>query len=159
MSDRQTRKTSGAEAYGKSVWSWHPLLVSSRRRCVGPTGRGHVVNSPMTVARRIRRRGERVISCKTIAWGMPDVSGASAVNTRVHTYSPQRTRGCGCIGHPAFPAPSVCKGRKISGKARAQRVASARRCVWIHRHCEEHLRRSNPCILDVARWIASLRSQ
>jgi hypothetical protein len=22
---------------------------------------------------------------KTIAWGMPDVSGASAVNTRVHT--------------------------------------------------------------------------
>src|SRR5713226_2291540 len=43
---------------------------------------------------------------KTIAWGMPDVSGASAVNTRAHTYYPQRARGCGCIGHPAFPAPS-----------------------------------------------------
>jgi hypothetical protein len=26
------RKTNGADAYGKTVWSWHPLLVSSRRR-------------------------------------------------------------------------------------------------------------------------------
>jgi hypothetical protein len=43
---------------------------------------------------------------KTIAWGMPGDSGASAVNTGVHTYYPQRTPGCGCIGHPAFPAPS-----------------------------------------------------
>jgi len=34
------RKTSGAEADGKAVWSWHPLLVSSRRRQVGPTGSG-----------------------------------------------------------------------------------------------------------------------
>jgi hypothetical protein len=25
-------------AYGKAVWSWHPLLVSSQRRQVGPTG-------------------------------------------------------------------------------------------------------------------------
>jgi hypothetical protein len=23
-------------AYGKAVWSWHPLLVSSRRRCSEP---------------------------------------------------------------------------------------------------------------------------
>jgi hypothetical protein len=25
-------------AYGEVVWSWHPLLMLSRRRCVGPTG-------------------------------------------------------------------------------------------------------------------------
>src|SRR5450631_2223705 len=43
---------------------------------------------------------------------MPNVSGASAVNTRVHTQLPQRTRGfCGCIGHPVFPAPSVQKAK------------------------------------------------
>jgi hypothetical protein len=30
------RKTNGAEAYGKTVWSWHPLLVSSRRRLFEP---------------------------------------------------------------------------------------------------------------------------
>ena len=116
---RAARRTSGMVADGKSVWSWHPLLVSSRRRRVGPTGRGHVVNSPATVARRIRRRGELAISRKTIAWGTPDVSGASAVNTRVHTSLPQRTRGCGCIGHPAFPAPSVHDGDESSGNPRA----------------------------------------
>ena len=25
-------------AYGKTVWSWHPLLMLSSRRRVGPTG-------------------------------------------------------------------------------------------------------------------------
>ena len=57
------RRTSGAVADGKAVWSWHPLLVSSRRRCCSsPTGSRKPFNSPMTVARRIRRRGERDIS-------------------------------------------------------------------------------------------------
>src|SRR5439155_21556739 len=37
-----------------------PLLVSSRRRPVGPTGCEHVVNSPATVARGIRHRGATV---------------------------------------------------------------------------------------------------
>jgi hypothetical protein len=53
---------------------------------------------------REEREGHR----KTIAWGMPDVSGASAVNTGVQTSTtPLRTPGCGCIEHPASPAPSV----------------------------------------------------
>jgi hypothetical protein len=38
------------------------------------------------------------------------ISGASAVNTRVHFLLPFRTRGCGCIGRPAFPTPSVFRG-------------------------------------------------
>jgi len=106
-------------ADGKSVWSWHRCWCEVGERRVDPTGRGHVVNSPATVARRIRRRGELAIIRKTIAWGMPDVSGASAVNTRVLTHSPQRTRGCGCIGHPAFPVPSVHEGDESSGNPRA----------------------------------------
>src|ERR1700704_877844 len=57
-------QTNGVVAYGKTVWFRHPLLVSSRRRRVGPTGRGYSVNSPMTVTNRIRRRGERGISRK-----------------------------------------------------------------------------------------------
>ena len=28
--------TNGADADGKTVWSWHPLLVSSRRRFFEP---------------------------------------------------------------------------------------------------------------------------
>ena len=31
-------QTNGAEADGKAVWSWHPLLVLNLRRQVGPTG-------------------------------------------------------------------------------------------------------------------------
>jgi hypothetical protein len=32
VSEQPARQTNGAEAYGKTVWFWHPLLVSSRRR-------------------------------------------------------------------------------------------------------------------------------
>jgi len=31
-------QTDGANADGKAVWSWHPLLVLNPRRQVGPTG-------------------------------------------------------------------------------------------------------------------------
>ena len=31
-------QTTDVEADGKAVWSWHPLLMLSWRRCVGPTG-------------------------------------------------------------------------------------------------------------------------
>src|SRR5437762_12595439 len=62
-------------AYGKAVWSWHPLLVLSWRRRVGPTGLQQTFNPSTTVTRRIRRRGERGISRKAIAQGEPGVSG------------------------------------------------------------------------------------
>jgi hypothetical protein len=35
--------TNGAYADGEVVWSWHPLLVSSLRRHVGPTERGQAL--------------------------------------------------------------------------------------------------------------------
>jgi hypothetical protein len=62
------------------------LLVSSRAEVhsaqpgagepSNPRGDGGKRNSPPVRSR---------ISRKTIAWGMPDVSGASAVKTGVHT--------------------------------------------------------------------------
>jgi hypothetical protein len=52
-------RTNGAYAYGKAVWSWHPLLVSSWRRLSNPTGFRSAANLSATVTRRIRRRGER----------------------------------------------------------------------------------------------------
>jgi hypothetical protein len=83
---REARETSGIDAYGEVVWSWHPLLMSSRAEVTSaqpgleepsdPRGDGGKRNSSPGRAR---------ISRKTIAWGMPDVSGASAVNTGVHT--------------------------------------------------------------------------
>jgi len=72
--------------------------------------------------------GRSRISRKTIAWGMPDVSGASAVNTGVTTN--MRAPGCGCIGHPAFPAPSSMTGEGLEGQASgATRAEKAKSCL------------------------------
>ena len=60
-------------ADGKTVWSWHPLLVSSRWRWSGPTGLRSIANPSATEARGIRLRGERGISRKTTAQGRPGV--------------------------------------------------------------------------------------
>src|ERR1700676_5549315 len=72
-------------------------------------------NPPMTVARRPGRRGEHEISRKTIARGMPGVSGVTVVVTNARVYY-HTTRGCGRIGRPAFPAPSVSRGRDSKAK-------------------------------------------
>ena len=63
------RWTNDVAAYGKAVWSWHPLLVSSWRRFFGPDRARQTFNPLTTVTRRIRRRGEHDISRKTIACG------------------------------------------------------------------------------------------
>src|SRR6266849_9184770 len=70
-------------AYGEVVWFWHPLLVLNSRRRVSPTGLGQPLNPRMTVTRRIRRRGEHEGNRKTIARGMPGVSGVTVVTTLV----------------------------------------------------------------------------
>ena len=59
-------------AYGEVVWFWHPLLMSSQRRRVGPTGLKTNLNPLATVTKGIRRREEREVSRKAIAQGMPD---------------------------------------------------------------------------------------
>jgi hypothetical protein len=70
-SHRHLAGRSGGEgaAYGEVAWFWHPWLMSSRRRCVGPTGLKTNLNPLATVTTRIRRREERVISRKAIAQG------------------------------------------------------------------------------------------
>src|ERR1700755_2476327 len=73
-------------------------------------------------------RGERGISRKPLRAGMSGDFRWLAVNTRVHTYYPMRTRGCGCIGRPAFPTPSVFRA-EICCKPRAHRAARSRTCI------------------------------
>jgi len=58
----------------------------------------------VTVANKPGHRGEHEISRKTIARGMPGVSGVTVVtNARAYYHT---TRGCGRTRRPAFPAPS-----------------------------------------------------
>jgi hypothetical protein len=47
---------------GWTMWSWHPLLVSSWRWRYRPDRVGCAFKLPMTVTKRIRRRGEQGIS-------------------------------------------------------------------------------------------------
>jgi hypothetical protein len=69
-------------------------------------------------------REERGISRQTIAQGVPDRFGEPVV-----TYSCailHRTRGCGCVGHPAFPAPSLLSRDVVLAKLGRYRAAGMR---------------------------------
>src|SRR5580692_11386816 len=72
-------------------------------------------------------RGEREISRKTIARGMPDVSGVTVVTNACAFY--HCTRGCGRAERPAFPALSVLKRVTFMHSSGAIRAARSRRRV------------------------------
>jgi hypothetical protein len=74
---------------------------------VGPSGPTHR-DRRATEATKPGLRGERVISRKTIAQGRPECFGEPVVTNSCVFYF--CTRGCGCAKHPAFPAPSDCRG-------------------------------------------------
>jgi hypothetical protein len=100
-------------AYGKTVWSWHPLLVSNRRRCCEPNRARQNLNPPMTVTRRIRRRGEHGISRKTIAQGRRNAPTVPVCSCALAIVFGTRDRGCS--KHPAFPAPSSLWANDLQG--------------------------------------------
>jgi hypothetical protein len=122
---RRTAKPCGPEA---------PTLASSSRE---------TSFSGMMVARKPGHQGEYGISRKTIAQGMPDVSGEPVVTNACAFYT--YTRGCGCIERPAFPVPSVWSRAENLGTTRAHRAARSRRRICTVRHawpCAGHPRLS-----------------
>jgi hypothetical protein len=72
-------QTTGAEAYGKAVWFWHPWLVSSWRRLFESNRVRPAVNPAAMEARGIRLQGERGISRQTTAQGMPECSSCTCM--------------------------------------------------------------------------------
>jgi hypothetical protein len=104
--------------------------------------------------KKARSPGRVRISRKTIAWGMSGDPGDLAVNTRVHTHHPMRTRGCGCAWRPAFPAPSFEKGGTLLAKLARNMRRDRGAIFW--RHCE---RSEAIQSYFFEAWIASLRSQ
>src|SRR5258705_8681692 len=101
----------------KSCGSDAPMLASSLRE-----------EAQATVSNKPGHRGEREVSRKTIARGMPGETGVTVVTTLVCLFF-YHTRDCGCIERPAFPAPSDIKGTRNSGKPRAKAAARSRSCV------------------------------
>jgi hypothetical protein len=111
-------------AYGKTVWSRHPLLVSSRRRSVDPTGSEQSFNPSVTEARRIRLRGELGISRQTIAQGMSDALRCPVCSCASHHSFAHETAGAARTRHSLRPLSS--RGAEITVKLRAPRAARSR---------------------------------
>src|SRR5258705_12172681 len=102
----------------KSCRSDAPMLASSLRG-----------KAQATVSNKPGHRGEREVSRKTIARGMPGLLRCTCGDyTRVLTT--HCTRGCGCIGHPAFPAPSeFSEGRTSRQNLVRRRGEIAKPCL------------------------------
>src|SRR5258706_5725247 len=109
----------------KSCRSDAPMLASSLRE-----------EAQATVSNKPGHRGEREVSRKTIARGMPGLLRCTCGDYARVLYL-FRTRGCGCIGRPAFPAPSVIREANGFCKPRAHRAARWRSRIRSCRHCEE----------------------
>jgi hypothetical protein len=92
--DALRHETNDAIADGEIVWFWRPDAGAKSRRKIVLRGDG---------GKKARSPGRSRISRKTIAQGMPVVAGEPVVANACAFCC---TRGRGCIGHPAFPAPS-----------------------------------------------------
>src|SRR5712671_3787513 len=98
----------------------------------------------MTVTRRIRSPGRaRNKPLKPLRAGMPGDPGEPSVTTLVCFTSPFAREAAGALGTRHSPRPLWADGFVHNPGAHA---AGMRSCVSI-RHCEEHLRRSNPFFL------------
>ena len=128
------------------------VLTPRRRRQVrgwhvGPTGRGQNLNPRMTVTRKPGLRGEYKETVKTTRVREGRVFRCDRGDyTRV--LPTHCTRGCGCNGHPAFPAPSVL-GRRFFHNLGASRGESAK--AYLDSSLLRGVkRRSNPFFLCAA---------
>jgi hypothetical protein len=112
------RETSAAcRRTAKSCRSDAPMPVSSLREA-----------AQATVSNKHGHRGEREVSRKTIARGMPGETGVTVVTTLVCLFF--YTRGCGRIERPAFPAPSDIRGQEIQAKLARKAAARSRAYIW-----------------------------
>src|SRR5216117_2099292 len=101
----------------------------------------------MTVSNKPGHRGEREVSRKTIARGMPGRSGVTVV-TMLVCFVFYRTRGCGRIQRPAFPAPSVSKGERFMHSSGDSRRGNAKVCLMnanaLHSHSSSSAKADDP---------------
>ncbi len=104
----------------------------------------------MTVTTRIRSPGRaRNKPLKPLRGECRVYSGEPVVTTLVCFFI--CTRGCGCSGHPAFPAPSSFRGH-LPCIARAHRAARLRTHIWRGTSLRGAKRRSNPFFAFFTRW-------
>ncbi len=131
VSDCFLRRTSEVVAYGKTVWSWRPLLASSFAKARVPDRvQPSLPIREVTEARRIRLRGERGISRQTIVQGRPGCPGYACGYSSCAFCAICAAQGAmGAGRHPVFPAPSH-DGRGTNDHAQLGR-ATLRACAVV----------------------------
>ena len=129
---RPSRYGRGRVAYGEAVWSWHPLLVSSRRRCF----RAQPGDDETIQIRRRRWQDEFVagesagVNRSNHCAGKAGLSSAEPVVA--HTPCTFFARGtAGAASARVFPAPSCFRGKHQNGHhpGRDWRRGKAKSCV------------------------------
>src|SRR5882757_3696268 len=118
------------------------LALNLRKRTAGDGGK------------KARSPGRSRISRNTIVQGMPVDAVYPWLLTPVLFFC---TGGHGCNAHPAFPAPSAVRGRKIEDQARVKHAARSR-CRGCERSRRGGLFDSRIMGLDAARSWASIRA-
>src|SRR5665213_3750054 len=121
-----------------------------RRRVVLTPRRWRQVLERLTLlggdgGKKARSPGRARISRQTIAQGRPECFRFTCMLVCAFSVH-QCTRDRGCSAHPVFPAPSFFLGARTNLKNSGKSL-SRERGVLSCRHCEEHLRRSNPVLL------------
>ncbi len=146
------RDERGLLAYGQVVSFWRPNAgVKSARRSAG---------DGVKQAWSPGRAGEREVSRKTIARGMPgDFRCDRGDYARVFVF--YHTRGCGCIERPAFPAPSDLQKAGRSWQNLARKAAARSRAVSVHGGLFEEFESVKVCGVyeRATRKLSSLRKQ
>jgi len=91
-------------AYGKTVWSRHPWLVPSCRWRIWSDRIDWAIKPAAMEARRIRLQGERGISRKAIAQGVPECSGCTCMLVCAsYAYIAHETAGAASTRHSLLP--------------------------------------------------------
>ena len=99
-----SRRTYDADAYGKTVWFWHPWLVSSCRWRIRSNRIGCAIKPAAMEAKGIRLQGERGISRQPIAQGMPECSGCTCMLVCATLYTiAHETAGAASTRHSLLP--------------------------------------------------------
>src|SRR5260370_11066435 len=137
--DAAARETSGAcWRTAKSCRSGAPMPASSLRE-----------EAQATVSNKPGHRGEREVSRKTIARGMPGETGVTVVTNSCVCFFTHEAAGASCARHSLRPL--NFRRRNVLGKRRAGRAARSR--TYVSRHCEE---RSDEAIHSFFAWLHGL---
>jgi hypothetical protein len=129
---RDRHETLGVECDGRAGAARRAMPARTAKSC-GPDAstlastRDNALHCAGTGARKPDPRGEHEGNRKTIAQGMPDDGVVPVVTNSCAFFT--CTRGCGCTSRPAFPAPSLLRGRDWSNNPDVVRAAGMLICV------------------------------